>query len=92
MSDTILYFLQTLNQLAAQDRYSGVMMWPGGGFSYRGIVPKFHYAWNTSTSWETRVDLVMEWFVYVPLLPLLFSLVFRLYELYVVLCLLVCLY
>jgi len=56
-------------------------MWPGGGFSYRGIVPKFHYAWNISTSWETRVDLVMEWFVPLPSLTCVFSLVFLLYEL-----------
>ncbi|XP_021925449.1 ectonucleotide pyrophosphatase/phosphodiesterase family member 5-like [Zootermopsis nevadensis] len=58
----VLCFSQTLNQLAARDRYSGVMMWPGGGFSYRGIVPKFHYAWNMNVSWERRVDLVMDWF------------------------------
>jgi hypothetical protein len=56
-------------------------MWPGGGFNYRGIVPKLHYAWNVSTSWETRVDLVMEWFVYLPSLTCVFSLVFLLYEL-----------
>lgn len=52
----------TLNQLAAQDRYSGVMMWPGGGFTYHGIVPKFHYAWNMSIPWKTRVDLAIDWF------------------------------
>lgn len=61
----VLCFSQTLNQLAARDRYSGVMMWPGGGFNYRGIVPKFHYAWNMNVSWEKRVDLVMDWLVLV---------------------------
>jgi hypothetical protein len=76
---------QTLNQLAAQDRYSGVMMWPGGGFTYRGIVPKFHYAWNMSISWDTRVDLTIDWFVYVLLLTRLFSLVSWLYKLHIML-------
>jgi hypothetical protein len=64
----VLYFSQTLNQLATRDRYSGVMMWPGGGFNYSGILPKFHYAWNMNVSWERRVDLALDWFVYVSIL------------------------
>ncbi|XP_069680356.1 ectonucleotide pyrophosphatase/phosphodiesterase family member 5-like [Periplaneta americana] len=52
----------TLNQMAASDRYSGVMMWPGGTFSYSGITPKFHHAWNMSVPWEWRVDTATDWF------------------------------
>ncbi|KAK3925339.1 Ectonucleotide pyrophosphatase/phosphodiesterase family member 5 [Frankliniella fusca] len=55
----------TLNQLAGKGRHSGVMMWPGGEFSYgcRKTRPTFSQKWDEKVSYQDRIDTVLSWFL-----------------------------
>lgn len=51
-----------LNEMAAEDRHSGLMMWPGCEFSYRGITPTFYHASLFNTiDYNDRIDTIMDW-------------------------------
>ncbi|KAJ8872843.1 hypothetical protein PR048_026459 [Dryococelus australis] len=54
----------TLNQMAGGGRHSGVMMWPGGEFSYNGVLPTFRQPYDLQVGWESRVDTVVGWLVH----------------------------
>lgn len=49
----------TLNEL--QGKTSGVMMWPGGDFRYKGVVPTYFEALDKNMGWENRTDHVVSW-------------------------------
>ncbi|CAG7668636.1 unnamed protein product [Allacma fusca] len=55
--------LYTLNELAGDDRYSGVMMWPGSGQAWGENNTKATHLvmYNNSITFETRVDHVINW-------------------------------
>nr|CAD7394864.1 unnamed protein product [Timema cristinae] len=57
-----------LNENSGEGRYSGVMMWPGGGFTYQNTLPTHLQNYNTSISWEERVDMALGWFLH-PVTP-----------------------
>lgn len=52
---------QNLNELSGDDRYSGVMMWPGSDLEYQRRHPTFYHGYDNVTSWQTRVDTVLNW-------------------------------
>ncbi|XP_014297559.1 bis(5'-adenosyl)-triphosphatase enpp4 isoform X2 [Microplitis demolitor] len=54
----------TINEKNGSGSHSGSMMWPGGEFDYGGVVPKFFTPLNVTTSWETRFDTLVSWFLH----------------------------
>lgn len=42
-------------------RHSGVMMWPGNEYKYNGIAPTYQKVWDSSESWEKRIDVAIDW-------------------------------
>lgn len=50
--------LQRLNEDAGDDRYSGVMMWPGGSFPYQGRNVTYLYGFDRAIDYYKRVDTV----------------------------------
>lgn len=51
--------MQTLNEM--QGQFSGCMMWPGSDFPYAGKNCTHSVGYNKSISWDTRVDIAMDW-------------------------------
>ncbi|XP_050537073.1 ectonucleotide pyrophosphatase/phosphodiesterase family member 5-like isoform X2 [Daktulosphaira vitifoliae] len=49
------------NEFNGDERYSGVMMWPGSEFSYLGKKPTYIGQYNKSLKWTERVDKMMTW-------------------------------
>lgn len=49
---------QILNELSGEDRYSGVMMWPGGSFPYKNRRPTYLQDWSRDYDLFKRVDKV----------------------------------
>lgn len=57
----IFSFEQILNEVGDNKRHSGVMMWPGSQFKYQEKYPTFRVPFDSSVSWKTRVDIVLQW-------------------------------
>lgn len=50
-----------LNELSAEDRYSGSMMWPGSEYPFKNRKPTYFEAWDLQVDLLKRVDKVIEW-------------------------------
>lgn len=54
----IRWGFQIINEKAAEDRHSGVMMWPGGRFPYQGVNATYLQQWEKGFDFYKRVDTV----------------------------------
>lgn len=50
--------LWVINEKAAGDRHSGVMMWPGGDYPYQNINVTYSHMWEKGYDFYKRVDTV----------------------------------
>lgn len=61
----ISFCVQRLNEKAGDDRYSGVIMWPGGTSPYQGKNATYIYEFDRNVDYFKRVDTVRRLFMWV---------------------------
>ncbi|KAE9526192.1 hypothetical protein AGLY_013823 [Aphis glycines] len=49
------------NENNGDERYSGVLMWPGSEFAYQGKTPTYVQLYNHTMPWNDCIDAIMSW-------------------------------
>ncbi|XP_039277704.1 ectonucleotide pyrophosphatase/phosphodiesterase family member 5 isoform X2 [Nilaparvata lugens] len=50
-----------VNEKSGKNKYSGVMMWPGGDYRYQGLLPTHQKSFDLACDFNKRIDIVIEW-------------------------------